>query len=265
MGNSGQDDPTVTSVNSDVMVRVGQSAGAADHTRGAANEPQAHGEARDSNGVAAVCPSVKAATAVIAPDAMPLNPSESPPFGRKILIWGGGGKTALGKALAAKLGLPFVELDALHWLPDWHERPGEEFKQLVQETLDDLGGGWVVDGQYGGKLGSSVLERADTLMWLELPWRVVFWRTFKRTIRRARDKNLICGENVESWRLTFFSRHSILWWYIKLRLSGGYKRSIARREERVRESGGTATVIRLTSARQLDDFYAAHDLVRPSD
>ena len=110
-----------------------------------------------------------------------------------------------------------------------------------------------------------MLERADTLIWLELPWRVVFWRTFKRAIRRARDKNLICGENVESWRLTFLSRDSLLWWYIKLRLSGGYKRSIARREERVRESGGTAIVIRLTSARQLDDFYTAHDLVRLSD
>lgn len=211
----------------------------------------------------------------------PLNPREHPGtnsnviscefplLGHRILIWGGGGKTMLGKALSARLGLPFVELDALHWLPDWQERPGEEFRQLVHETLDDLGDsqgdGWVVDGQYGGKLGPLVLERADTLIWLQLPWRVIFWRTFKRAIRRARDKNLICGENVESWRQSFFSRDSLLLWYIKLRLGGGYKRSLARREERLRESGHHVTVIRLTSARQLDEFYAAHELVRPTD
>ena len=195
---------------------------------------------------------------------MPVTSSESPPFGPKILIWGWGGKTTLGKALAAKLGIPFVELDALNWLPDWQERTGEEFKQLVQATVDDLGGGWVVDGQYGGKLGSSVLEKTDTLILLELPWKVAFWRTFKRALRRARDKNLICGENVESWR-KLFSRDSLLWWSVKFRLNGIFKRSDARREERIRESGGAATVIRLTSARQLDDFYAAHDLVRLSD
>ena len=200
---------------------------------------------------------------------MPVNSSEFPPFGRKILIWGGGGKTALGKALAAKLNLSFVELDALHWLPNWEERPREEFRQLVHETLDswqgDLKSGWIVDGQYGSALGSTVLERADTLVWLELPCRVVFWRTFTRAIRRARDKNLICGENVESWRRAFLSRDSLIYIHIKLRLGGGYKRSIARLEERIRESGGHATVIRLTSARQLDEFYAAHDLVRPPD
>ena len=221
-------------------------------------------EARDSDGVAAVYQSEIAATSVTAPDTMPVNSSESPPFGRKILIWGGGGKTTLGKALAGKLGLPFVELDALNWLPDWHERPLDEFEQLVQETLDDLGGSWVVDGEYGGKLGSSVLERAETLILLELPWRVVFWRAFKRAIRRARDKNLVCGENVESWR-QMFSRDSLIWLYIKFRLNGRDKRSIARREERVRESGGAATIIRLSSAQQLEDFYATHDLVRLSE
>ena len=193
------------------------------------------------------------------------NTGDSPFAGRKILLWGGGGKTSLGKALSKKLNVPFVELDALHFLPNWVERPAEEFKQLVEETLDDMHDGWVVDGQYQNKLGSLTLEQADTLIWLELPWRVIFWRTFRRAIRRARDRNLICGENIESWRQTFFSRNSLIYWYIGQRIGGGYKRAIAKREQRLRESGGHATVIRLSSARELDEFYAAHDLVRPAD
>jgi len=110
-----------------------------------------------------------------------------------------------------------------------------------------------------------VLKKADTLIWLRLSGRVIFWRIFRRSIRRARDKRLICGENVESWRNTFFSPKSLLWWYIKLLLGGGYKKSIARREQQVRKYGGHATVIYLTSARQLEEFYAAHELIRAAD
>ena len=191
--------------------------------------------------------------------------AEFPVLGRKIVIWGGGGKTSLGMALSAKLGTPFVELDALYWLPDWGERPPDEFTQLVGDTLDGYEDAWVVDGQYGSILGSLVLERADTLIWLELPWRIIFWRTFRRAIRRARDKNLICGENVESWRQAFFSRQSLSYIYIKLLLGGGYKKSIARRKERLREFGRHVIVIHLNSVRQLDDFYAAHGLKRSAD
>ncbi len=110
-----------------------------------------------------------------------------------------------------------------------------------------------------------MLERADTLIYLRLPWRVIFFRAVRRSIRRARDKRLICGENVESWRHTFFSRDSLIYWSIGLRLGGGFKLAIASREERIREFGAHATVIRLTSARELDHFYAAHALVRPPD
>ena len=74
----------------------------------------------------------------------PTNSNQYSALGHKILIWGGGGKTTLGRVLSAKLDLPFVELDALHWLPDWQQRPADEFKQLVQETLDGINSGWVV-------------------------------------------------------------------------------------------------------------------------
>ncbi len=58
--------------------------------------------------------------------------------------------------------------------------------------------GWIADGQYTGALDGDVLEKAHTLVWLELPFHTIFWRTFLRTIRRARDKERICGDNYES-------------------------------------------------------------------
>jgi hypothetical protein len=41
------------------------------------------------------------------------------------------GKTTFAKRLAATLGHPHIELDALNWLPDWVQRPEEEFGALV--------------------------------------------------------------------------------------------------------------------------------------
>jgi adenylate kinase family enzyme len=59
----------------------------------------------------------------------------------------GSGKSTVGAALAARLGVAHVELDALHWLPGWKERPNEEFQALVEQAL--TADGWVFDGNYG--------------------------------------------------------------------------------------------------------------------
>ena len=37
----------------------------------------------------------------------------------------------MAKQVAAALEVPHIELDALHWLPDWQERPDSEFRELV--------------------------------------------------------------------------------------------------------------------------------------
>ncbi len=56
-------------------------------------------------------------------------------------------ETTLAERLAAALGYEHIELDAIHWLPDWEMRPLEEFREKVTEAI--AGETWVVDGNYG--------------------------------------------------------------------------------------------------------------------
>jgi adenylate kinase family enzyme len=110
------------------------------------------------------------------------------------------GKTTLAGRLSERLGVPHVELDALHHGPGWQEASAEELRARVDEALAGLDG-WVVDGNYMGKLGTSVLDRADTIVWLDLPLRAILPRIFSRTRGRIRDRvELWNAGNFETWR-----------------------------------------------------------------
>jgi shikimate kinase len=56
----------------------------------------------------------------------------------------GNGKTTLGRALAGRLAVPFVELDSLVHGPGWTETPDAELRRLVEPVVRS--DGWVVDG-----------------------------------------------------------------------------------------------------------------------
>ena len=84
------------------------------------------------------------------------------------------GKTTLGRELARRLDVPFVELDALHHGPNWTEASAEELRAQVEPIV--AGDGWVIDGGYWAKLGDLVLRNADVVVWLDLPVRVWFPR-----------------------------------------------------------------------------------------
>jgi adenylate kinase family enzyme len=109
--------------------------------------------------------------------------------------------------------VPHVELDALHWNPGWEETPPDEFKQRVAAALD--ADGWVVDGNYRGKLGNFVLDQADLVVWLDLPLRTTVWRVLRRTLKRLRTREQLWGTNVETWRDAFLRRDSLIWWALK--------------------------------------------------
>lgn len=108
----------------------------------------------------------------------------------------GCGKTTFGRALAAILGASFVELDAIHWQAGWTPLDAADLRRRVEPLLEQ--DAWVVDGAYRGKLGDLVLERADTVVWLDLPRRVWLPRLVLRTLRRALTREELWNGNRES-------------------------------------------------------------------
>ena len=131
--------------------------------------------------------------------------------GSRIIVIGtsGSGKTTLAVEVARQLGIPHIELDALRWLPDWVERPDSEFRELVSDAA--AGDGWVADGNYS-IVRDILWQRGTTIVWLNYSRFTVMTRVFRRTVRRAMFRTPLFSGNRESWRMSFFSRDSILLW-----------------------------------------------------
>ena len=113
----------------------------------------------------------------------------------------GSGKTSLARRLAARLALPHVELDGLHHRAGWQEAPAHEFRAEVAAVLAEherVHGGWVVDGNYGGRLGDVV--RPDLVVWLDYPRTLVLRRVVRRTLGRLLLRRVLWNGNRERWR-----------------------------------------------------------------
>lgn len=121
----------------------------------------------------------------------------------------GSGKTTLACALAAKLGVPHIETDALHWGPNWTPVPTETFCERVVEAL--AGDEWVIDGNYS-RTRPYVWSRATTIVWLDYSIVVIMSRLIRRTTRRVIWREELWSGNRENLKTTLFTRDSILWW-----------------------------------------------------
>lgn len=179
-------------------------------------------------------------------------------LGRRISVVGNGGKTTLAKSLVAKTGFAFIELDALHWKANWVESTPEAMTEKVTAAIEATVEGWIIDGSYWSKIDGLVLQQADMIIWLDLSWRVMFWRMLKRSFQRAWDKNKICGDNTEGWR-KLFSTDSLWWYWIT------HRKTYLERGVRMAELLPRSTpVIRLRTAGELNRFYEVQGLTRGS-
>lgn len=121
------------------------------------------------------------------------------------------GKTTLARQLSERLSLPHIELDALNFLPHWQTRSAEEFRALTEEAVSQ--DRWVMDGNYS-MVRDIAWSHATHIIWLKYSFPLIFSRCLRRTVQRAWTQEELFSGNRESFRQSFFSRDSIVWWVI---------------------------------------------------
>jgi len=132
--------------------------------------------------------------------------SEAPPaLGRRVVVTGlaGSGKSTFSLALAAKTGLPVIHLDLHFWQPGWVAPSETEWRAKQSGVL--AGHAWIADGNYHESLDLR-LERADTVVFLDLPWWLCAGRAFLRGFRMPGELPEGCDYSAwlrwrDEWRL----------------------------------------------------------------
>ncbi|MDF3065423.1 MAG: hypothetical protein K0R38_1024 [Polyangiaceae bacterium] len=149
--------------------------------------------------------------------------------------------------VAERLGVPCIELDAHHHGPNWRAASAEELRASVSAVLDDSRG-WVVDGNYEAKLGDLILDRAELIVWLDLPLLTKLRRLVHRTWRRWSRSEELWNGNRETLLHTVWGAESLFWWML---------RSHVRQRRNLPRKLASRRYVRLRSVEEVAAWLAA--------
>ena len=130
-----------------------------------------------------------------AADPLPFRPE-------RVLVAGvtGSGKTTFCRRLATLWDLRHVEIDSLFHGPDWTPRSAflDDVRAFAAEDR------WVTEWQYTSKGTDAILApRAQLVLWLDYPYRVVRSRLLRRTVARSVLRRELWNGNREKpiWKM----------------------------------------------------------------
>ena len=164
---------------------------------------------------------------------------------RRVLVAGssGSGKTTLALLVARAWEMPYVELDSLFHGPGWVPRPA--FQADVEQFAAQPR--WVTEWQYTDVLGPLLGERADLVLWLDLPRRSVMSQLVRRTvIRRLRDEQLWNGNKEPRLRTVLTDPEHLVRWAWR-----NHGRAGIRVADVLSRRGDDVAVVRLGARREL--------------
>jgi adenylate kinase family enzyme len=167
---------------------------------------------------------------------------------KRVAIFGnaGGGKSTLGRELAAITGLPLHVIDKIRFRAGGNEIPAEEYVQIHATLLsrDE----WIIDGFDNVKSTCERFEAADTLIHVDLPLTVHAWWVTKRLVKGLfvapagwPENSPVISNSISSYRV-LCPCHS--------RLTPKYRSYMSEVAQRKR-------VFHLRSRRELREFLAA--------
>lgn len=157
----------------------------------------------------------------------------------------------MARGIGECLGIVSAHLDDYIWLPEWKLREREQMLQMVEQRL--AGDEWVMEGNLGRDAVRlwAIADRADLIVWIDLPFRVTFRRLLRRCLRRALLREECCNGNHESLRKSFFSGESILLYAFRTR---------HRRQVIYRHMLRNRRHVRLRSASEVESWFEAFAL-----
>jgi adenylate kinase family enzyme len=128
------------------------------------------------------------------------------PIGSRIQVVGMtcSGKSTLAGRIGRILSVSYTDIDAIYWLPGWTGRDDDDFHARLRALAE--GESWAVSGNYLRHTSLHLWPRVETVIWLDLPLRVLLPRILVRSFRRWRSQELLWGTNREN-----FWSHFRLW------------------------------------------------------
>jgi adenylate kinase family enzyme len=164
----------------------------------------------------------------------------------RIIVAGtsGSGKTTVAGQIGALVGIPHLDLDGLFHGPDWV--PRQSFLTDVERFT--AGPRWVTEWQYDSAR-PLLAERADLMVWLDLPRAVVMRQVILRTVsRRVRRQELWNGNYEPPFRAFFTDREHIVRWAWRMHAPDRFRVvSLCAQQPEL-------TVVQLRSRKEISDW-----------
>jgi adenylate kinase family enzyme len=156
---------------------------------------------------------------------------------------GGGGKSTLARALGRHLGIPVREVDEVQWLPGWRRAPLDEVAPVLEGWAAD--DSWVIDGFGPWPVIDRRMGRADTIVFIDLPFRTHLWWAAKRQVVSLVRQHAWGGQSAPPPSLLLFCT---------LRRVNAMRPDLLKL---VTKSGRTAKLVHLRSPREMTRWLEA--------
>ncbi len=165
---------------------------------------------------------------------------------KKVAVFGnaGGGKSTLSRKLSEITNLPLYVLDKIQYKAGGIPVPYEEYRHTHKEILSK--DEWVIDGFGCLETVWLRLEKADTLVYIDLPLPVHFWWVTKRLVTGFFVPPKGWPENSPLWKSSMKSYNGLLLCH---------KRLTPKYRDYVLEAEKSKKVYHLKSVKEIKDFY----------